>query len=65
VHQSVSSLLDNDDKLKNKDGNTFHTDKEFDIKWGRNELLVEYPADAKIYEQDKRAGEIRINYTPK
>lgn len=57
------SILNSDDELQNKSGNTFHADKEFDVKWNQNELVVDYPADAKIYEQDKRVGKIIVNYT--
>ncbi|MBY6037150.1 hypothetical protein KUV80_10810 [Fictibacillus nanhaiensis] len=57
------SLIDADEKLPNKSGNTFVSDKEFQIKWINNKkLLVNYKKSSKTYEMDKSVDWNKIQY---
>ena len=58
------SILKKDQKLKNKSGNTFVSEQEFDVEWARDaQLNVAYPKSAKTYKMDNKVGRVDIIYT--
>jgi hypothetical protein len=60
------SLIDVDEKLPNRSGNTFVSDKEFQIKWINNKKLrVNYKKSSKTYEMDKSVNWTKIKYVGK
>lgn len=60
------SIIDKDDKLKNKSGNTFRSDKGFTIEWlDEKQLVVKYNKSSKTYEMDKNVNGIKVLYVEK
>ena len=60
------SILDSDQKLKNKSGNTFRSAQRFEIKWGNPyELSVNYPKGAEVFKKKKYMGQIKVHYESK
>lgn len=57
------SLVDSDEELPNKSGNTFVSDNQFEVKWiTANKMEVEYKKASKTFEMDKRVDGTRIEY---
>jgi hypothetical protein len=57
------SILEKDEPLQNKAGNTFRADKDFSFKWLSDDTLqVIYDIKSETYEMDKRVNGIRIEY---
>jgi len=57
------SLLDSDEELPNKSGNTFVSDDQFQIKWITNDQLrVNYKKSSETYEMDKNVDWTKIEY---
>jgi hypothetical protein len=62
-NSSQLSILEKDEALQNKAGNTFRTDKDFSFKWlSEDTLQVIYDINSETYEMDKRVNGIRIEY---
>ncbi|MFS0671376.1 DUF5412 family protein [Peribacillus frigoritolerans] len=60
------SLIDADEELPNKSGNTFVSDNDFQIKWINNKKLrVNYKNSSETYEMDKRVDWTKIEYVGK
>ncbi|MGE7603073.1 DUF5412 family protein [Peribacillus sp. NPDC097675] len=60
------SILNNNDKIQNKSGNTFRTDKDFNIEWlDEKQLVVNYNKSSEIYEMDKNVNGIKVLYVKK
>ncbi|MFK5707527.1 DUF5412 family protein [Lysinibacillus boronitolerans] len=57
------SIMNKDDKLPNKSGNTFVSDGEFTIEWiNEKNLRINYKESSRIYEKDTRVNGIKIKY---
>ncbi|WP_251028600.1 hypothetical protein [Bacillus sp. ISL-18] len=57
------SLLDSDEKLPNKSGNSFVSDDQFQIKWIKNDKLrVNHKKSPETYEMDKNVDWTKIEY---
>lgn len=60
------SILNKNENLQNKSGNTFRSNKDFSIRWLSNmNLQVNYEKNSEIYEMDKSVNEIEIDYIVK
>ncbi|MGG3801947.1 DUF5412 family protein [Metabacillus fastidiosus] len=60
------SILDKDDKFKNKSGNTFRTNRDFSIEWLDNkQLKVIYHKSSETYKMEKESNGIQIEYVSK
>jgi len=60
------SILNKDDDLQNKSGNTFRSDKDFSIEWlNEKNLKVIYDKSSETYEMDKKVNGIKIEYVGK
>ncbi|KRF58841.1 hypothetical protein ASG99_27280 [Bacillus sp. Soil768D1] len=60
------SLIDSEEELPNKSGNTFVSDNEFQVKWINNKKLrVNYKNSSETYEMDKRVDWTKIEYVGK
>ncbi|AGK54123.1 DUF5412 family protein [Bacillus sp. 1NLA3E] len=57
------TLIDADEKLPNKSGNTFVSDKKFKVKWiNDKKLRVNYKKSSETNEMDKSVNWIKIEY---
>ena len=57
------SILNSDEELPNKSGNTFVSDQPFTIQWTDNKTLtVNYKEFAHTFEMDKRVNGTKIKY---
>ncbi|MED4400078.1 DUF5412 family protein [Metabacillus fastidiosus] len=57
------SILEKDDKFKNKSGNTFRANKDFSIEWLDNKhLKVIYHKSSETYKMEKKSNGIEIEY---
>lgn len=60
------SIINKNENLPNKSGNTFRSDKEFSIGWLSNiKLQVIYEKNSETYEMDKGVNGIEIDYVEK
>lgn len=60
------SILDKDDKIQNKTGNTFRSNKDFTIEWlDEKQLVVNYNKSSETYEMDKKVNGIKVVYVKK
>jgi len=57
------TLFNSDENLPNKSGNTFVSDKSFNVKWiNDKKLQVDYQNSSKTYEMDKSVNWTKIEY---
>ncbi|PGY07107.1 hypothetical protein COE25_25200 [Bacillus sp. AFS031507] len=60
------SILNKDENLPNKSGNTFRSNKEFSIGWlSKMKLRVIYDKNSETYEMDESVNGIEIDYVGK
>ncbi|WP_342504999.1 DUF5412 family protein [Sporosarcina sp. FSL K6-2383] len=59
------SILKKDQILKNKNGNTFVSEKEFDVEWTDDRQLTVYPTSAKTIKMKNKRGKVSIVYPTK
>lgn len=60
------SIMDKDDRLPNKSGNTFVSDGEFTIEWvNEKSLRIYYKVSSRTYEMDTRVNGIKVEYLSK
>lgn len=60
------SILKKGKMLKNKGGNTFVSEEEFDVEWTDDTALtVAYPTSAKTYKMKSKRGKVDITYPTK